>query len=301
MNFDFDDIEAVTFGVGVRRDDNPSFRDVPVDRPFEATLREVSSSTWIRMNEISPAPHPYDPANFAGGSQHLFVDIDDPTAEVFKVFLQEDQLPPGGTILRDPTRVFCYFARLVDSQGNRLIGIRRSSTFKGLAKQRNRVARLIDDTLHLEPDNMFRLDSEFDVLVASDEVRIFHPKGFESLAQLREVIREAVPRNVEAARQHLNFVDFGVIEEAATRDLRIARVLASVLATGISGVTLDSLRQYCEETNVDINVANDRIIIEEDQVVDFLDALSRRLLTATLVPGEREVYRAPVRHRVSAQ
>ena len=253
------------------------------------------------MNEISSSPYPYDPANFAQGKQHLFVAIDDPNAEMFKEILEEDQFPPGGTILRDPTRVFCYFARLADSQGNRLVGIRRSSTFKGLVKQRGHLGRLVDDTLHLEPDNMFRLDSEFDLLVASDEVRILHPKGFESLARLREIIREAVPRNVEAVRQYLNFVDFGAIEEAATRDLRIARVLASVLTTGISGVTLDSLRQYCQETNVDITVVNDRIIVAEDQVVDFLDALSRRLLTATLVPGEREVYRAPVRHRVSAQ
>ena len=269
-----------------------------MNRAFGAILFELMATTWNKLNGISKSPAPYDPANSLGGSHHLVVDIDDPTAEMFKDLVNEDQFPPGGNILQDPRRVFCYFARFSDPYGNRLLGMRRSSMFKGLVKQRNRVARLVDDTLHLEADTMFRLDNDFDLLVASDEVRILHPKGFESIGQLREVIRAAVPTNVAAIQNHLPFVDLGSVEELAGRNLRIARVLASVLQVGIEGITFSSLQQYCAETNVDVRVAGDRIVVEEGSVVDFLNALSRRRLSATLVPGQREVYIASDRHRV---
>ena len=171
-------------------------------------------------------------------------------------------------------------------------------TFKGLVKQRNRVARLVDDTLHLEADTMFRLDNEFDLLVDGNEVRILHPKGFESIGQLREVIRAAVPTNVSAIQHHLPFLDLVAIDALAQGNLRIARLLASVLQVGIAGITFSSLQQYCSDTDVDISVENHRIVVNEESAVDFLNALSRRRLSATLVPGQKEVYVTTDRQRV---
>ena len=293
MNFDFDSVEAVAFGVGIRSGKNVSFHEVPVDRAFAQILVEMGALTWAKMIEISESPSPYDPANSLGGSHHLVVAINEPMAEIFGEILNADQFPPGGSILRDPKRVFCYFGRFVNDQDDRLVGMRRSSTFKNLVKQRNRIARLVDDTLHLEADSMFRVDNEFDLLIDSDEIRILHPLGFESIGQLGDEIRAAVPDNVTALRQNLDFVDLGAIEEVAAGNLRVARLLASAVSVGTTGITFDSLRRYCEETSVQVQVANGRIIIGEDKVVDFLNALTRRRLSATLVPGEREVYHAP--------
>ena len=299
MNFDFDAIDTVVFGVCTRRRGNIVFLDVPVDFGVVQNLKEMVRSTWERLHEVSGIPDLYDPSNESSGLRHLTVPIDDDMVELFRDVNDADQFDPGGGVLvGQPRQVFCYFAKFTDENGDRLTGMRRSTEFKGVLRHRNRLIRIVNDTLEMTQDDIFRLDTEFDLLIASDEVRILRPSGFETIGQLQEVIRAAVPQNTQALQESLGFVDFGPIEEFAAGNVAAARLLASIRARGVDGITRESLFWVCRDNEVEVDMVGGRIAVGEDAVLGFLRTLDRRRFSTELVPGEREVYDASNRRRI---
>ena len=299
MNFDFDAIDTVVFGVCTRKQGNILFLDVPVDVEVVQNLEEMVQSTWEKLHEVSDVPDLYEPANDMAGRRHLTVPIDDDVVALFRDVNEADQFDPGGGVLVvQPRKVFSYFAKFTDDNGDRLTGMRQSTDFKGVLKHRNRLVRLINDTLHMTQDDIFRLDTEFDLLIASDEVRILRPAGFETIGQLQQVIRDAVPQNTQALQKSLGFVDFDSIEEFAKGSVGAARLLASIRTKNVDGITMDSLRRECMDNGVGVDFDGVRLTVAGEAVLGFLMTLDRRRFSTELIPGEREVYDASNRRRV---
>ena len=62
------------------------------------------------------------------------------------------------------------------------------------------------------------------------------------------------------------------------------------------GITLDSLRDACDENEVPYWFANGKLVFGEGGIGDLLDVLNRRLYTDGLVPGSVTWYKAGSRH-----
>ena len=77
-------------------------------------------------------------------------------------------------------------------------------------------------------DKVFKLDSDFDMLVESTGISILRPSGFEFVGELQEAILGAAPANIKKIESDLPFVDFSSIESYATSHPRAARYLASI-------------------------------------------------------------------------
>lgn len=299
MNFDFDEIGNVTFGVCTRLKGEIEFFDVQVDDGVHNMLREMTVSTWARMLEVADDPTDYEPTERYSGDQHLFVGLDESSVEFFNEIHGAVNFDPGGNILREPRLVFCYFAKLDDYNGNRLTAVRRSSLFKGVLKQKNRILALADDRLRVMEDDLFRLDHNFDVLVDDDEVHILNASGFELLGSLQDAIRDAAGENVQALQASLPFVDMGLGEPQGTFTVSLARRLAAVKKQRLGGITVDSLRTECQRKNVAFTETQDGLRFEEDALVGLLDILDRRRFVDELVPGEAVQYKADSRQRLA--
>lgn len=294
MNFDFDAIETVEFGVCTRREGEIDFFDVPSANDVAGNLREMARDTWQRLLEVAPDPVPYDPADESKGNQHLFVDAGDELVALIQDVNEAFVFRPGGGMLMDqPSRFFCYFARFTDDAGRPMTGIRLSNEFKGIVRHRNRLMRVMNDTLRMTEDNVFKLDADFDLLVGTDEVRILRPAAFETICRLQQAVRDAVPRNVARLQQSLGFVEFGTIEAYAHAHVPAARLLAGLVTKRTDGITPQSLTVACQNNGVPVRVdAQGQVLIAEDDVVGFLRTLNRNRFNTELIPGEREVYDA---------
>ena len=278
---------------------NIFFMDVPVDVGVVERLEEMVRSTWNELHEVSDVPNEYEPSNDMAGKRHISVPMDDDVVALFRDVNEADQFDPGGGVLVDqPRRVFCYFARFTDENGDRLTGMRKSTDFKGVLRHRNRLVRMINDTLRMTEDDIFRLDTDFDLLIASDEVRVLRPANFETIGQLQQVIREAVPQNTQALQGSLEFVEFDSIQEFAMGSVGAARLLASIRSKNVEGITMDSLHRACMDNGVGVKFDEGRLTVEEDSVLGFLKTLDRRRFSTELIPGEREIYDASNRRRV---
>ncbi len=299
LEFDFDNVVLTEFGIG--KDDNnvQTFSRVNVDGEIKEALREMAQKTWESMKNINESPERYNPAEKHSSNEHLFLPLDDPRAELMEQVHTATNLPFDGNALADPSKVFCYFVRMKDRENRRLTALRRSTHFKGILK--NRLVRFVTNALKMVEDKVFKLDSDFDLLISDENLHILRPSGFEFVCNLKEAILKAVPDNIGAIQQEINFVDFSPIEKFALKHPRAARYLASIRTNNeMVNISKGKLLGLCTKTDVEIVENEGTIEIGKKHIMGFLEVLDRRRYPIDLIEGEgeTEAFRASSRSKL---
>src|SRR6266478_62115 len=114
------------FGVGLENGEADEFVLVPVDDEVQTALREMVSATREQLNNMKSSR--YEPSEKYGSVEHLQLPLDDELASHVRAIHEANNLPVDAKVLYDPSRVFCYFARIGDGKGHRVTGIRRAGT-----------------------------------------------------------------------------------------------------------------------------------------------------------------------------
>lgn len=301
LDFDFDTVTSVEFGIGREIGGSPEFVCVPVDGNVQAILRCMAKDSWRLMSNEKDGPRLYEPSEKHGAKEYLFL----PNSSEFVAALislhNANQLPIDVQAFKQPEMISSYFCRLSDNKNRILTALRRASQFKGMLKSRNRLVRMTDDTMQLVPDAVFRLDPEFDLLIDSSRVHILHPTSFEYACSLQRVIQEAAPTNVVDIGRDLSFVDFSGIANYASNHTRAARYLASINSQGLAKCIDKSLLVHlCKQTDVQIEEQDERIIIKDGHELGFLEVLDRRRYEINLVIENPEHYRAASRRKIDS-
>ena len=270
---------------------------VPVDPDVQVALQEMAISTRDEMNRIESDPPLYEPSEKHGGTEHVYLSLEDEMAKQMKSIHEAKNLPVDSGVLSDPSDVFCYFARMTDGKGHRLTGVRRASQFKGILK--NRLIRIVSDALKLVEDKVFKLDNDFDVLIDDANVQILRPSGFEVIGKLQAAVQAAAPENIKLIQGDLPFVEFASIETFASKHPRAARHLASIRAQGeAKDIDQGALKKLCKKTGVKIQEANGKITIATGSEMGFLEVLDRRRYHLELVKNSSEYFKAASRRKI---
>jgi hypothetical protein len=297
LDFDLAQVKTVEFGVQIEGPDADHFRCVPVDVDVQDALTDMSDATWEAMRLSPDGPSQYQPSEKHASTEYLYLRLDANLADGVRALQTADNLPIDASALDDPKTVVSYFARLTDSRKRRLTALRRASQFKGVLK--GRLIRLVTNSLRLIEDKVFRLDTDFDVLIDSSYVHILRPNSFEFACKLQDAVMAAVPQNIKTIANDLSFVDFGSIGQYASKHPRAARYLASIRSQEETrSVDKGALRRLCKATGVVIRSANGRISVETDHVLGFLEVLDRRRYEILLVKNTPERFRAGSRQRL---
>lgn len=298
LDFDLENVSVTEFGVGRDDGDGQTFVSLPVDANVQGALREMVQATWDAMQNDKDGPTRYQPSEKHGSTEYLTLPLGDALATSVRELHEATNLNIDNGALAEPADVFCYFARLTDKKKRRVTALRRASQFKGVLKKR--LIRLVSDSLKLIDDNVFKLDSDFDLLVDSANVHIRRPSGFEFAGRLQQAILEAVPENIKAMRKDLAFVDFDGIEAYAGKHPRAARYLASIRGQEeITSIDKSLLKKRCKEAGVEVVESEGKISVVEGHQIAFLEVLDRRRFQITLVKEKPEQYRAPSRKRIN--
>ena len=201
LDFDLESVIITEFGIGHRDGIEQSFVAIPVDMDVQAALCDMAKTTWDAIQSHKTSLTKYEPSEEYGSTEYLYVPIDDDLVKTIRDLHEVTNLSIDGQALDDPAAIFCYFARLTDKKGRRLTALRRAKQFKGVVKSKGRLIRILDDTLQLIEDTVFKLDVDFDLLVDSANVHILHPKGFEFIGKLQQAVLNAVSQNITAILQ----------------------------------------------------------------------------------------------------
>ena len=297
LNFDIQNVITTEFGVGQDDGDDQAFVFVPVDGDVQGVLHEMSQSTWAAMQKQATSPVKYEPSEKYSSSEHVYLPLADQLAARMHDLHTADNLPVDGQALGNPLEVFCYFARFTDRQQRRLTALRRATQFKGVLK--SRLIRLVSDALKLVADKVFKLDVEFDLLIDSHNLHILRPSGFEFVGELQQAVLAAVPKNIEAIKQDLKFVEFSGIEEYASHHPRAARYLASIRAQKeTKNIDKGLLKKHCKRMGIAVKESQGKLVVEGDDVMRFLEVMDRRQYEVELVKGKPEHFKAGSRSRL---
>lgn len=299
LNFDFNHIHTVEFGLGRDDGDGRTFCLIAVDGDVQDALQEMAEATWAAMQGLTKKPPGYEPSEKHAGIEYLYLPLTSDLAASMRELHEANNLPIDALALDNPESIFSYFARFTDTHGRRLTALRRATQFKGVLK--NRLIRFVTDALKIVEDDIFKLDTDFDLLIDAQRVHILRPSGFEFAGQLQEAIMAAVTKNVTALKTDLDFVNFDVIESYASQHPRAARYLASIHSQEESkNINRDRLVQLCAHTGVETDEADGQIVVTEKNVMGFLEVLDRRRYEIELVADAPEQYRAASRSKLDA-
>jgi len=149
---------------------------------------------------------------------------------------------------------------------------------------------MLNDTLQIVDDTLFKLDRDFDLLIDANNVHILRPSGFEFAGKLQQAILDAVPNNVATIQAELPFVELNSIEKFAAKRPRAARYLASICEKQIKDIDKAALKNLCKSTGVDISESEDKVIITNGHEMAFLQVLDRRRYLVELVTGKPEKF-----------
>lgn len=295
--FDLSAVTLTEFGVG--RDGNAGQQHVmvPVDAGVQRVLIDMAVETWRAMQRNTGTPGRYEPSEKHGGTEHLYLPVDDALATAMQMLHAAVNLPVDARALADPSDLYCYFARMTDTQGRRLTALRRASQFKGVLK--NHLVSIFNDSLRLVADPVFRLDNDFDLVIDAAHVHILRPSGFEFAGRLQDAVMATVPKNIQAIQRDLAFVELASIGTYAAKHPRAARYLASIQGSGeAANVDKASLKRLCKRVGVKITESNGKITVADGHEIDFLEVLDRRRYAVALVRDRPELYRAPSRLKI---
>ena len=297
LEFDVHNVKVTEFGVGRDDADGQNFVAVPVDADVQGAVQEMVRSTWESMNEGKNQPTKYEPSEKHASTEYLYVAVGDDLAASVRELHEAANLPLDSHALDDPAMVFCYFARLTDNKGRRLTALRRATQFKGVVK--SRLIRFVTDALRLIEDRVFKLDTDFDLLVDAANVHILRPSGFEFAGKLQQAILDAVPQNIKVIRKDLGFVEFDGIEAYATEHPRAARYLASIRGAETKNIDKAALKKVCKSTGVEVTESKGKITVLTGHEMGFLEVLDRRRYELELVKGQPERFRAASRTKLN--
>lgn len=299
LRFDFEGASVTEFGVGLDDGNGQHFVAVPVDAGVQSVLCEMAQATWDAMQKAEDGPNKYDPSEKHGATEHLFLPLDDRLAVSARELHEAVNMEIDTAALSDAANVFCYFARLTSKKRQHLTALRRATQFKGVLKSKNRLVRMLDNTLTIIKDTVFKLDNDFDLLVDDANVHILRPSGFEFAGQLQQAILEAVPENINAIAKDLSFVVFDRIETYAGNHPRAARYLASIRSQKeFTNIDKTLLKKLCQQTGVKVAERKGKITIEEGHELAFLEVLDRRRYELELVSGAPERFKAASRKKI---
>lgn len=300
LDFDFQNVITAEFGVGQDDGGDQTFAFVSVDGQVQSALREMSQATWAAMRKQATTPTKYEPSEKYASCEYVYLPLTDHLAARMHDLHTANNLPTDSHALGSPSEVFCYFARFTDGQHRSLTALRRATQFKGVLK--SRLVYLVSDALKLLEDKVFKLDVDFDLLIDAHNLHILRPSGFEFVGELQQAVLAAVPKNIEAIKQDLKFVDFAAIEEYAGRHPRAARYLASIRAQKeTKNIDKGLLKKHCKKMGIEIRESKGKLVVEGDDVLPFLEVMDRRQYEVELVKGKPERFKAGSRSPLSGQ
>jgi len=289
--FSANEVRSVDFGLCHELPEGERYTFVPVDSAVKAVLKEMLDATVSALRVGDGKWDTFELAEKYGSVERLTVRLDQPCTAKLRALFAAENLQVNASAIKGTDTLAYYFATFRDGRNRKLMGIRRATQFKGVIKARNRLVRLLDDSLKLVDDDIFKLDQDYDYLLTGDHVWILRPAGFVYTAGIEDVIAERVTEMVTDLDCDLPTVCFSALSDWISSHRRASRLVAALHSRkDLPKTSMKRLKALCKENGIEVGTKNGRIIPQEGFEMAFLEMLDRRRYRISLVDNETELY-----------
>jgi hypothetical protein len=293
--FNFENIQGVEFFVCLDGDEE-EFWHVPADADVQTALREMLLSTRQQLEVDAEEMALFEPGEKYGAIEPVVAPLEQRYMDKIRAIYQADHFDTNSQALEETDRLAFYFAGFHDDQDRKLLGVRRATQFKGILRARSRLVSVLDDTLKLVDKDIFRLDVDFDYLVAKSHVFILRPSGFEYTAGIDAAIGKHAIELLHEFERTVRGVNFLGLENYVKTHRRAGRLVASLRARDdLAQTSATSLKRECKTNLIETTTTNGKIGPKEGSEMAFLELLDRRRYTVELIDDQEEYYVAASR------
>jgi hypothetical protein len=293
--FNFDEIRSVEFGVCLDAGQGESYRLVPCVEEVQDALREMLAATAANFSGADSIVEEFSPAEKYGATERLTIRLSSEWVTKHKEIFAASNFPTDTAALSEVNEVVSYFAVFRDANRRKLMAFRRAMQFKGVLKKK--LLRFADDALRIIPDEVFKLDADFDFLIFDEKILIWRPSGFVFTADMDQHIAACAMGNVDRIAEDITCVDFEELKGFVSGHKLAMRLVAALKSRqDLAAVSAKRLRAECKESGVKVVEKNGKLMPAEGSEMGFLMLLDRRRYTVTLVEKQPETYEAASRH-----
>lgn len=301
-DFRIDDIQSVEFAVCHDTSKGERYYQIPVDKGVQDALKDMLKNTIETLHSGENQMETYEPAQKYASTECLEIGLDNEHMEKLKQIYKTENIVTNAEMIKDTKGMAFYFAIYRDTKKNKLVAIRRAAHFKGILKAQKRLISLIDDTLRLVEDEIFKLDNDFDYLIFDQRISILHPSGFEYTSGIETMISNSVACMIEETATRVTCIDFLYLKEFASSHKRAARLIASLRARPDLHLTSSAkLQKRCKDNGIEIVYEGGKLRPLPGSELPFLEMLDRRRYMVDLVDDQEELYIAANRRGVQQQ
>ncbi|RWO81036.1 Kiwa anti-phage protein KwaB-like domain-containing protein [Mesorhizobium sp.] len=298
INAEFDGgaIESVNFGVRLRSSGNMYF--VPTDAGTKNALRAIYRDTVFAFYGILTDWEAYDISEDYGVRRRIYADKENEFMADLSAVFGAGALDDIANFQNHAQDVDYYFAEFTDNQNRRAVGIKKATRFKGTIAARNRLVRLVDDTLVFIEEDVLRLDEEFDLIVTDAHVYILNVGPMEQVAKIVANVAATAAAKVQA----IHDMDLSRIVVQIGSHPRVARQAASVAANpNLAAFQRAPIEALAAQHGIKFKeLENGRLQCRVQDHAKLIELLDARRYHLDLAGDGGDPYRASGRQRVSA-
>jgi hypothetical protein len=220
--------------------------------------------------------------------------------DLFNMYSNSSRIPINNVDLgNELPNISYYFAIFTHANKTKSIGIKRPNLFKGLLKSKNKIVRIIDDSLTIVTDDLFKLDFDFDFFINQTNIDILHPSGFLYISKLDEQTLSTASAATNALSQRISFINFAHLAPLVEQSKTAARLISSIKSRqDLEQTDEQRLLNKCVLFGIAMSQSNGLIAPQDDnQLISFLQILDRRLYDYELIDNQIEQYVAASRSK----
>lgn len=297
-DIDIANIASVNFGIALRSNGNLHF--VPTDAGLKGALKEMIAATVAALNAAQGDWQPYDISEDYGQRRRVYCDRDNEYMAVFSTLFDAGALDDLANLLSQVNDIEFYFAEITDNQNRRMVGVRKATQFKGTLKAKNRLVRMVNDTLSIIEDIVFKLDNEFDLLITDAHVYILNDSKMQQLADITSRVAATAKDKIQAIEDAITFLDLSRIKEKIEKHPRVARYAASIaqnpLIANFQRAKIEALAQQHDIVFKELETGKLQCRVQDEaRLMELLDARRYHL---DLADNGGDPYRATGRQKV---
>lgn len=296
--FNFDRIQSVEFCVNLAGSDGErSNYLVPADRSVQEALRQVLAATAAAIEPEDGNWPTFELSEKYASRETLRAALAAEEMAAVRALHTEEGWPTNVGALANPARLAYYFGVFRDDRNRKLLGVRKATQFKGAF--RGRFVSVIDDTLRMVTDKVFKLDNEFDFLISAQHVYVLHPAAFEHIAEIESYAADRAKEKALALGETVTFLDFTGLAKYVEVHRRAARLVAALSGRNDLGtITKAMFTKAAAETDVILERSGRKLAPARGSEVGCLELLDHRRYTTALRPGQEPAFIASSRRPV---
>lgn len=293
-----ENFQNIEFGICCIVDGEETIRRVPINDSVKEALNEMRDVFYSIYSKDDSNAELFQASERYTSTEKLTATLNNENLRSLSELYNHNNIPVMDINLSEiANNIVYYFAIFRLQNGTKQIAVKRPSQFKGLLKKT--LLRFIDDTLQVVPDDVFKLDNDFDFIIHENKIEILHPTGFTFIANIEDEILRTAKLATQQLGTKVKFVDFKFLAEYVVTSKTAAKLIASIKSRGdLEKTSKSKLISMCKTAGITVRMEKGKIIPEDDYIINFLQILDRREYNVDLTNDKPEVYVAASRKKI---